>query len=383
MNRYLPPLLLTAIYLTACQPNASLPNTPVVITAPNTIGVDAAVRSWVAENNFNGVIAVGQGAETTYILPTGAANHQTGQKLTGQTVFQTGSVDKLFASIIVFALAERGKLDLDAPISTYLGDEITQDRGDITLAHLLSNRSGLPASFRPVMGQMMGGLKANPDATLTDLGLDMTLAEAVARFGHGNLSAQPDTAFDYVYANWVYVHLILETVTGATYSELLSRYVFDPVGATRSGVFDMTLEATDVGDEDFAVGFDADDDFHTGDFPIPPMLGGGSYTSAENMVRIFDGVYGGELLSAESLKRFSTLTTSDENYAYGGRVMTYKSSPDALYSWQSGSNGATNMVAVHSIETGYSFIALSNTAHSQDDMFALSRVIELNVEGSL
>lgn len=59
--------------------------------------------------------------------------------------------------------------------------------------------------------------------------------------------------------------------------------------------------------------------------------------------------------------------------------MTYRSSPNQIYSWQSGSNGAANIVAVHAIGGGYSFVALSNTAHSQDDMFSFSRTLELMV----
>lgn len=56
-----------------------------------------------------------------------------------------------------------------------------------------------------------------------------------------------------------------------------------------------------------------DDDFHTGDFPVPPLLGGGRYTNAGDMIRIFDSLYNGTLLSNESLDRFSTFTTEDEN----------------------------------------------------------------------
>lgn len=376
MQRILAATLCSAMLLSACDPVNTKSPDAVIIASDDLSMLNLTVQNWIAETNFNGIVATGKNAEVTYVSANGVADHQTGRMLSDQSVFQTGSIDKLFASIVAFALVDKQQLDLDAPITDYLPDDRLETGSRITLADLLANRSGLPASFRPVFGQMMQGLKADPDASLASLGLDMTLAVAVKTYGQGELTAEPGTTFDYVYANWVVVHDILETVTGQSYGDLLDEYVFQPSGANRSGVFDMNLDPAEVGDGDIAIGYDADDDFHKGDFPIPPMLGGGSYSSAGDMIRILDSLYNGTLLSAESMDRFSTVTTDDENYAYGGRLMTYRSAPDELYSWQSGSNGATNVVAVRAIKGDYGFVTMSNTANSQDDMFSLSRTLE-------
>ena len=105
--------------------------------------VDAYVQEWMEAHDFNGIVLVQKNADK-HVIVDGVADHESGRPLTEDTVFQSGSIDKFFASIAVFALAEEGRLDIDAPISTYLPD-YRRDTGDrLTLKHLMANRSGRP-----------------------------------------------------------------------------------------------------------------------------------------------------------------------------------------------------------------------------------------------
>jgi D-alanyl-D-alanine carboxypeptidase len=64
-------------------------------------------------------------------------------KLPAQTVYGIGSTTKLLAATIIFKLIEEGKLDRNAPISTYLENLPNQKLGNITIAQLLNHTSGL------------------------------------------------------------------------------------------------------------------------------------------------------------------------------------------------------------------------------------------------
>jgi len=240
----------------------------------------------------------------------------------------------------------------------------------------MANRSGLPGDYRPVIGSIPGALKNNPDATLTSLGLDISIAEGIKKYGSGDLKFTPDSQFDYVNVNWVLVHHILERVTGSSYATVLDEHVFRPAKMQNSGTYDFDLSNSTVANQDIAIGHNPNNSHHDGDYPTPAFVGGGTYTNAADMIALMHALYAGQLLSPEKLRLFSTVTSEEEDYTYGGRVTSYVGQSDQKYSWQSGSNGATNMVAVHKIGGRFSFVAFSNHAHNQGDMFKLSRKIE-------
>lgn len=340
------------------------------------IALNNYVTKWAGENDFNGVIMVRRAGQNDYTYVHGLADLPRQTKLTQQSAFQTGSIDKLFASAAIFSMADDGLIDLDAPITTYLPN-YRADTGDrITVAHLLTNRSGLPDDYRPLIGGIPKVLEKNPHATDAELGINMTLAQGIEAYGQGDLTAEPGAEFNYGLTNWIIVHHLIETVSGNSYGDVLKARIFEPAGMTRSGIFNMMPDANEVGDYDFAIGYDSEDDYYKGDFPMPAMIGGGTFTNSADLLNFLEAVYSGKIISAHGLERFNAITTPDENYAYGGRLTTYVGQPEALYSWQSGSNGATNVVAIHALDGSYSFVAMSNRAQDQDDLRALSRNVE-------
>src|SRR5206468_9757572 len=65
---------------------------------------------------------------------------------TAETIYRVGSVSKLFTDVAVMQLVEEGKLDLDAPVTTYIPDFKPVPKPEhkpITLRMLMSHRSGL------------------------------------------------------------------------------------------------------------------------------------------------------------------------------------------------------------------------------------------------
>ena len=65
----------------------------------------------------------------------------------GDTVFEIGSITKVFTSTLLADLAWRGELALDTPVQSLLGDGArvpTRDGAEITLEQLATHSSGLP-----------------------------------------------------------------------------------------------------------------------------------------------------------------------------------------------------------------------------------------------
>src|SRR4051812_14529011 len=94
----------------------------------------------------------------------GSADHP--RPVSGDTLFQVGSISKTFASAAVMVLVERGRLALDDPIARHLPGLAAAtglDTEAMTVEHALSHQSGFDGDHLLVVGAGRG-LDALADA---------------------------------------------------------------------------------------------------------------------------------------------------------------------------------------------------------------------------
>ena len=323
----------------------------------------APIADWVQAHDFNGVLHLDSGAHAQS-WAWGVADPVTGRPLTTDTRFQTGSIDKYFASIAVFSLVDEGVLDLDAPISTYLPDYRPDTGAQLTLRMILSNQSGLPNDLRRAFQRIVNGEAEAVDA--------QSVAEAVSDYASGDLAFEPGARFDYALSNWLLIQHLLAEVSGMPYPEVRQRYVYDPAGMSQSGGYVHDLRETEPRTANVAIGFDPDDPNGRGDYWSPDFFKG-SYTTGADLIALERALEAGEILSQASLEAFRTLEVPEQNYAYGGRFRELELCGRAhLASTQSGSNGASNITLVYVPDLDAGVAMLTNVDESQGEMFALS-----------
>ena len=110
--------------------------------------VTAFVSPYLEGGNFSGVVLVARGEEVTLKAAFGYADYEQDVEMRPDHAFCIGSVSKTFTAAAVLALAERGAIDLDAPVGKYIPH--FPHGGHILVRHLLEHRSGLPnLYFRP------------------------------------------------------------------------------------------------------------------------------------------------------------------------------------------------------------------------------------------
>ncbi|UTW59896.1 beta-lactamase family protein [Kordiimonas sp. SCSIO 12603] len=352
------------------------------------------ITRWAEEQNFNGVLVVGIEGEPAITVTRGVADFSTKRPFTRNTIFQTGSVDKYLTAIAVLAMQDKGLLDIHTPITRYLPD-YRSDTGDkVTLHHMLINRSGLPNDYMPPVGKIPAALKANPGATMHSLGfMDMSPEEGVKAYGSGDLKFTPGEQFDYSNTNWILLQHILRTVSGKSYGEVLQEYVFSPAGMENSGTFEIDLNGATPKTVDIAIGYNPRGKRHDGDYPFPSFVGHGSYMAAADSIKLIDALYSGKLLTATTLKEFSTVYSAEKHYAYGGRVYSssemdnqYQTTEPLFakiaerFSPQNGSNGATKIAFIHPIGTPYTVAAFSNTPTYTGNVYRFAAEIILNLQ---
>ena len=78
------------------------------------------------------------------------------------TIYDLASLSKLFTTIVAMQLVDQGRLDLDAPVVSYLPAFAAHGKGDITIRQLLTHTSGfapdpiaaaVAAAGRPARGR--------------------------------------------------------------------------------------------------------------------------------------------------------------------------------------------------------------------------------------
>jgi CubicO group peptidase (beta-lactamase class C family)/D-alanyl-D-alanine dipeptidase len=151
----------------------------------------------------------------------GLADPATGTAASARTVYRVGSVSKLFTDIGVMQLVERGEVDLDVPVTTYLPDFAPQNPfgRQVTLRQLMAHRSGLVRE--PPVGHYF-------DAS------EPTLAATVASLDGTRLVYEPESRTKYSNAAIAVVGYVLEVLSGEPFADYLERSVLEPVGMKRS-----------------------------------------------------------------------------------------------------------------------------------------------------
>lgn len=95
-----------------------------------------------------GIVAGTVDATGVHIYSSGVTSIVNGAKPDGYTLFEIGSITKLFTSLLFADMIERGELKADDPVSQYLPGHApapSRDGKQITLLNLSMQNSGLPA----------------------------------------------------------------------------------------------------------------------------------------------------------------------------------------------------------------------------------------------
>ena len=164
-----------------------------------------------------GVIADGQQS----IRGLGVTNVEDPLPVTPHTVFPIASISKTFAATAMMRLVEQGKVDLHAPVRTYLPDFKVRDESvsrEVTVWHLLTHLGGWE-------GQVSG----------PDRGAD-TLRNFVATSLPDLMQvAPPGKAWSYNNAGFSIAGRVIEVVTGKSINQAIRDLVFQPLGLEHAG----------------------------------------------------------------------------------------------------------------------------------------------------
>ncbi|WP_051466938.1 serine hydrolase domain-containing protein [Actinomadura oligospora] len=163
-----------------------------------------------------GILADGEIAEAA----TGLANAGARIEATTDTLWQIGSISKVWTATVAMTLVDEGLLDLDAPVASALPGlrlgtpELTER---VTLRHLLSHTSGIDGDFFLDTGRGDDCLERYAER----------LADAAANHPVG-------ATMSYCNAGFTLTGRVLEHVTGVQWDRLMRERLYEPLGLTHT-----------------------------------------------------------------------------------------------------------------------------------------------------
>ncbi len=187
--------------------------------------INAAAADWMEAAGIPGlVLAVALGDEDPWTFGWGVSDLDTQAPMTPGNYVRIGSVTKPVTTVAVLSMVEEGLLDLDAPVTAYLGDDWygRYEHGpDITLRHLMGHTAGfVEYAFDPGFF-ILGASRLNVPIAPEEIVRFTTTYGPVSDF---------ETEYNYSTAGHVIAGMIIEAVTGnPAHTEIRSR-VLDPLG---------------------------------------------------------------------------------------------------------------------------------------------------------
>ena len=207
---------------------ASTPSTGAAPAPPHapdwTDAVDQAVRDSIAAGHLPGaVILVGRGDRILYRKALGLrAVRPAEEPMTVDTIFDLASLTKVIATTpAILALAEEGRLDLDASISRYLPELPAAAYREVTLRRILLHGAGVPNLPEP--------------RTRTE-----TIAGLLPQVVRSGLDFPPGTGFNYSDTGFILLGEVVRRVSGRPLDQFTRWRFYEPLGMQHTG-FDPPL----------------------------------------------------------------------------------------------------------------------------------------------
>ncbi|MCP1224456.1 serine hydrolase [Sebaldella sp. S0638] len=185
---------------------------------------DKFMQYEMRENNIPGVaVVIIQNGEIVFSKGYGYGNVENQTNLSAEdSVFRVASIAKLITAAAVMKLAEEGKIDLDAPVNDYLKRFKISDKGykePVRVRHLLTHTEGFTQ-------KSIGGKT-----------LDYTKLQDLGRFVERTMPKrfiEPGVIITYGNHASALLGVLIEDVTGETYSEYVKKEIFSPLGMNDS-----------------------------------------------------------------------------------------------------------------------------------------------------
>lgn len=278
-----------------------------------------------------------------------------GSAVDEHSIYEIGSISKVFTAILLSQAVLDGKMRLDDPVRKYLPQEVKMpQRGpnEITLGNLSDHTSGLPGmpnNFDPKD-------PTNPYA-------DYTVEQLFAFLSGYELTREPGDSYEYSNLAQGLLGQILSRQAGTTYEDLMIRTIATPLKMKETKItFDANMKSH------LAIGHSGGREVSNWD--IPTLAGAGAIrSSTSDMLKFLSanlGLTPSPLFHAMNLSQQTRHAKAGRNrVALGWHIIKGKNG-DVI--WHNGGTGGYRTFAGFVRETQTGVVVLTNSSAGADDI---------------
>jgi CubicO group peptidase (beta-lactamase class C family)/uncharacterized protein YneR len=266
--------------------------------------MNKTIVPYVSNKQFMGAVLVARDGEILFSKGYGSADLEWDIPNSAATRFRLGSLTKQFTAAAILLLEERGKLRTEDPIKKHL-PEAPGAWDSVTIFHLLTHTAGIPS------------ITDFPEYPRLEP-FPLTSRQIVMLFRDRPLEFQPGERMQYSNSGYILLGHLVEKVSGESYPDFLQENIFRPLGMKDSG-YDSNSEIIPRRARGYSPS--SKGPVNAGFIHMSiPFSAGALYSTTEDLLRWERGLFGGRIVSVESLRK---MTTPFRNgYALGVGVLT-------------------------------------------------------------
>ncbi len=277
------------IAFTSCKKKATLSDVSTTQSnsqAELTEKINDLVQEYVKLDIFSGIVLVAEKGDISFHKAYGLSNREKNIPNSVNTLFDIGSMNKTFTSIVIKQLAEEGKIDLNDNLTKFLSGFKDPNTNKITINHLLDHESGFGDYHTP---------------GYFDLPLnERKLGAIVERAKSYQLNFEPGTEQDYSNLGYVILGAVIEKVTGKSYFDNVQERIVTPLNLKNTYLNDFDNLETRI-----AIGY-----YYTPlgilveNKPIQdtPNPDGGFLSTTEDILKFYRSYYYNDILLSKKFK---------------------------------------------------------------------------------
>lgn len=181
--------------------------------------LEKLLESTELSKNYSGSILIADGHNI--LLEKSYGVNGTNEPNQIDTQYDIASMGKMFTSVAILQLMERGELSLDQSIGEILDDYPNEDAKRISVKQLLSHTSGLGDFFGPAFDQNKNTIE--------------TLEDHLPYFVDDPLEFEPGKQMRYSNAGFIVLGLMIEKLSNTDYNTFVAQNILEPAGMTATG----------------------------------------------------------------------------------------------------------------------------------------------------
>jgi len=242
-------------------------------------------------DKFSGAVLIMQDGKKLIEYASGFANKEKHISNKIDTIFNLGSINKMFTAVAICQLVEKKKISFEDKVGKYLSYFPKEIGNTMTVHQILTHTEGFSSYFN--------------DTYINKLARLTSVDDYINLFKDLPPQFSPGEKYQYSNSGYIVLGAIIEKITGQSYYDYVTEYIFNPSGMSDTGSYNPHLENRPIA-HGYTHRLPHSSELATGPLrdateELPPIgnPAGGGYSTCADLYKFSNALLGNKLLSPD------------------------------------------------------------------------------------